>query len=596
MFDDGDPPSTFSRTFFFNVTNVNEPPANVTIAGGNTEIGENVRPGDPIGVVTSQNPENDDNSEISYELISVNGVKGSKDFYLVVTNSSETVLYLNRSLDYTDVSTFALEILATDGDDPPASAFLTLSIDVKRTDPCATGRARCRANASCRRLSPTTSTCACDLGFSDRGNGGVCAPIDECAIEIDWNATSASTRRHWEPTAKVCNFGTCRDGINNFTCICDAGYTGSDCSENIDECESNPCGNGGICVDGVDAFECQCSDGYEGPYCTNIDDCASSPCVRGTCVDGIDDYVCTCPVNYIGDVCSFSATSCNDDGTCPTQTTCVPTISASTDFLCVPNGQIVSVSFPSNASVDGTEFQRHWERWVKENLNISVSSVYIVGSYRISDSTTDIHFVVLVGNEPVPVTEVQLALCNIEPNRFKIPYEMSAEVCSALTPTWIPPSTNYLIGGGGGSEDTWIIVIALIGVAIALLVIISGIVYVRSLQRKRRRYRAEALFPSDSDDFSSLSSPFSSVAASPLGGREEGVYNPLYESNDDVRDSGQFSCPNPLYSNPLYSDGVVTNPIYSDDNEMLANPVYDSAGDANNGDEPLYAEPRDVSQ
>ena len=33
-------------------------------------------------------------------------------------------------------------------------------------------------------------------------------------------------------------------------CICDAGFTGDDCSQNIDDCSPDPCGNGGSCTDG----------------------------------------------------------------------------------------------------------------------------------------------------------------------------------------------------------------------------------------------------------------------------------------------------------------------------------------------------------
>ena len=35
----------------------------------------------------------------------------------------------------------------------------------------------------------------------------------------------------------------------------------------IDECDSNPCGNGGTCNDYINEFNCTCASGYEGTLC-----------------------------------------------------------------------------------------------------------------------------------------------------------------------------------------------------------------------------------------------------------------------------------------------------------------------------------------
>ena len=46
--------------------------------------------------------------------------------------------------------------------------------------------------------------------------------------------------------------GKCVDGIDSFSCICDAGYTGTRCNTEINECQpTNPCQNGGSCTDRV---------------------------------------------------------------------------------------------------------------------------------------------------------------------------------------------------------------------------------------------------------------------------------------------------------------------------------------------------------
>ena len=39
--------------------------------------------------------------------------------------------------------------------------------------------------------------------------------------------------------------GTCIDQVNSYICQCDAGYTGYECNVEIDECQSSPCVRGG---------------------------------------------------------------------------------------------------------------------------------------------------------------------------------------------------------------------------------------------------------------------------------------------------------------------------------------------------------------
>jgi hypothetical protein len=43
----------------------------------------------------------------------------------------------------------------------------------------------------------------------------------------------------------------CHDKINHYTCDCDPGWDGVNCTQNIDECHPNPCMNGADCNDQV---------------------------------------------------------------------------------------------------------------------------------------------------------------------------------------------------------------------------------------------------------------------------------------------------------------------------------------------------------
>ena len=57
--------------------------------------------------------------------------------------------------------------------------------------------------------------------------------------------------------------GSCVPGMGplgvDYTCQCVAGYTGSRCEINIDDCQSAVCPNNSMCVDGVNSYQCICN-------------------------------------------------------------------------------------------------------------------------------------------------------------------------------------------------------------------------------------------------------------------------------------------------------------------------------------------------
>lgn len=67
------------------------------------------------------------------------------------------------------------------------------------------------------------------------------------------------------------------------------------------------CENGGTCITIEENFICNCLAGYEGSYCElNIDDCAKFHCDNGgVCVDGINNATCSCPSKFTGLHCEI---------------------------------------------------------------------------------------------------------------------------------------------------------------------------------------------------------------------------------------------------------------------------------------------------
>jgi len=78
------------------------------------------------------------------------------------------------------------------------------------------------------------------------------------------------------------------DGVNTYTCKCAAGFSGSRCATNINECSRRPCQNSGICTDRVNDYNCTCTNNWGGKTCTTkLSDCFNLNMLTNT----IEDYV-----------------------------------------------------------------------------------------------------------------------------------------------------------------------------------------------------------------------------------------------------------------------------------------------------------------
>uniref|UniRef100_A0A673CV19 Crumbs cell polarity complex component 2 n=1 Tax=Sphaeramia orbicularis TaxID=375764 RepID=A0A673CV19_9TELE len=116
----------------------------------------------------------------------------------------------------------------------------------------------------------------------------------------------------------------CVDQLNGYFCRCPAGYGGRDCRTHVTDCIDEPCRNNGICMLRPEGFECQCAPGYEGKTCEeDVNECASEPCQNGAiCLDGIAEFHCFCVPGFQGFNCEIDINECASRP-CENNATCI---------------------------------------------------------------------------------------------------------------------------------------------------------------------------------------------------------------------------------------------------------------------------------
>ncbi|KAK1801162.1 hypothetical protein P4O66_022669 [Electrophorus voltai] len=134
-------------------------------------------------------------------------------------------------------------------------------------------------------------------GVSRNKTGQLCTDdVDECRLQPN-----------------TCqNGGTCSNTVGGYSCVCVNGWSGLDCSENIDDCALHPCLTG-VCQDRVASFFCSCPFGKTGLLCHVDDACISNPCRAGSQCDTNPvngKFNCNCPSGYKGNTCNDDIDEC----------------------------------------------------------------------------------------------------------------------------------------------------------------------------------------------------------------------------------------------------------------------------------------------
>ena len=151
------------------------------------------------------------------------------------------------------------------------------------SSPCGNGAACSESNDVVAAGTPadgptlTSNTASCVFPFTYRG-----VTYNSCSYvgngNVPWCSTAVdSAGMHIATdTADVnqnhitCVFDTVYDMsiYGNYTCACGAGYTGTDCRIDVDECASMPCLHGGVCRQPVpNSYYCECVLDFSGVHC-----------------------------------------------------------------------------------------------------------------------------------------------------------------------------------------------------------------------------------------------------------------------------------------------------------------------------------------
>uniref|UniRef100_A0A2I3GY36 Protein crumbs homolog 1 n=1 Tax=Nomascus leucogenys TaxID=61853 RepID=A0A2I3GY36_NOMLE len=217
---------------------------------------------------------------------------------------------------------------------------------------------------------------------------------------------SGFTGTHCEILMPLCwskpcyNNATCEDSVDNYTCHCWPGYTGAQCEIDINECNSNPCQSNGECVElssekqyghitglpssfsyhEASGYVCICQPGFTGIHCEeDVNECSSNPCQNGgTCENLPGNYTCHCPFDnlsrtfYGGRDCSDILLGCTHQH-CLNHGICIPHFQdGQHGFSCLcPSGYTGSLcEIATTLSFEGNGFL-----WVKSGSVTTKGSV-----------------------------------------------------------------------------------------------------------------------------------------------------------------------------------------------------------------------------
>ncbi|XP_060576563.1 fibrillin-1-like isoform X2 [Ruditapes philippinarum] len=207
---------------------------------------------------------------------------------------------------------------------------------------------KCADTGGCTLEANGIAKCFCDRGWELDANGVACNDIDECAQNV---CAQLCTNNHGNFTCS-CFTGYYLNGLTNCEacaatqwgencekecvctgrgaqicdpvkgCLCDPGWEGDTCDEDINECDvANICKDPmKECINNLGSYLCQCMNGFQeiNGTCEDINECTSPnlhDCMQD-CNNAFGGYTCGCFEGYV----EINETSCADIDECEQRT------------------------------------------------------------------------------------------------------------------------------------------------------------------------------------------------------------------------------------------------------------------------------------
>ncbi|KAL2779061.1 protocadherin gamma-A7 isoform 2 precursor [Daubentonia madagascariensis] len=127
--DGGTPPLSTETHISMHVADTNDNPPTFPHSSYSVYFPENNPRGASIFLVTAQDPDSDENAQVTYSLVE-DTIQGAPVSSYVSVNSDTGVLYALRSFDYEQFQNLQLIVTASDSGDPPLSSNVSLSLFV----------------------------------------------------------------------------------------------------------------------------------------------------------------------------------------------------------------------------------------------------------------------------------------------------------------------------------------------------------------------------------------------------------------------------------------------------------------------------------
>uniref|UniRef100_K1QTK6 Latent-transforming growth factor beta-binding protein 4 n=1 Tax=Magallana gigas TaxID=29159 RepID=K1QTK6_MAGGI len=159
---------------------------------------------------------------------------------------------------------------------------------------------------------PIEKKCLCPIGFQLAEDGQGCQECEEPYFGED--------------CSQICTCGQGMERCDPVTgCFCELGWTGTNCTVDINECENNQgiCGNEKVCQNLEGSYTCNCKEGFQknGDSCDDIDECSDitlNTCSMDTnCQNLYGNYTCNCKPGF-----QKYDSGCEDINECNQSSTC----------------------------------------------------------------------------------------------------------------------------------------------------------------------------------------------------------------------------------------------------------------------------------